>query len=182
MKKLYSFALVCLGLISTHSYATSFAGNRPGALTLSGAVGYADFGSKRHIDNTTLGVAMVGYNLTAHWGVEGLLGMFNTKFKGWVHDNRKVNGTLFLFDGVYHFWPEHRVEPYLLAGVGIMGLNPSTEDANNEGNINAGVGFQVFPFNSLALRFDARDIYTMVGGKNDLLFTAGVSILIDLCK
>jgi OmpA-OmpF porin, OOP family len=183
MKKIQSFALVCVVLISIASYSSSFAftGNRPGALTITLAGGYEYFASKRLIDNAGLGILMLGYDFTDHWGIEGLLGGFRNRFKGPAHDDRQINGTLFSIDGVYHFAPLSMIEPYVLAGAGVTGMNPSRENANNEGNINAAVGLQLFVHKSVAFRLEARDLYTMVGGKNDVLLSGGVSMVFDLC-
>jgi len=181
MKKIH-FTLACLSLISMVSTSSSFAGNRPGALTATLAGGYEYFASKRQIDNKGVGTVMLGYDFTDNWGIEGLLSGFHTKFKNSVNDNRQINGTLFSINGVYHFFPESVIEPYLLAGAGITGMNPSRTDANNEGNINAAVGAQWFILKSVALRIEARDLYTWVGGKNDVLLNAGISVLIDMCN
>lgn len=182
MKKLHSLTLACVSLISIASYSPTYAGNRPGALTITPAIGHEYFANRRSMENTSLGAVMLGYNFTDHWGIEGYLGFFNTKFDASVNDNRQINGTLFAFDGVYHFMPECVLEPYLLAGVGIMDLNPSRTDANNEGNLNGAAGFQLFATKSIALRLEARDVYTIVGGKNDVIISAGISALIDMCK
>ncbi len=180
MKKIQSFALVCVGLISIAS-SSSFAVNRPGALTVTLAGGYEYFASKRLIQNTGLGILMLGYDFTDHWGIEGLLGGFRNRFKSSAHDDRQINGTVFAIDGVYHFTQSSMVQPYVLAGAGVTGMNPSRENANNEGNINAAVGLQLFVHKSVAFRVEARDLYTMVGGKNDVLLSGGVSMLFDLC-
>jgi len=181
MKKLHPLVLTCISLISVASYATSYAGNRPGALTLTLGGGYDYLDSKRHMDNAGLGMIEVGYDLTEHWGIEGLLGGFKTSFKRSVNDNRHISGTLFSIDGVYHFSPDSMFEPYILAGAGVTGLNPNRFDANNEGNINVAVGAQLFVHKSVAFRVEARDLYTWVGGKNDVFLNGGVSLLFDLC-
>src|SRR5580658_9559260 len=97
MKIIQSFALICVGLISIASCSSSFAfaGNRPGALTVTLAGGYEYFATKRLIDNTGLGILMLGYDFTDHWGIEGLLGGFRNNFKRSAHDTRQINGTLF---------------------------------------------------------------------------------------
>ncbi|VVC75947.1 hypothetical protein AQUSIP_12480 [Aquicella siphonis] len=181
MKKIfYSFVLSSIGLATLSSHS-AYAGNRPGALTLTAGGGYVYLDSKREMNNKGFGMLELGYNLTEHWGVEGFLAGFKTRFKRSVNDTRHVSGTVFNFDGVYHFSPFKIVEPYILAGVGITGLNPNRNDANNEGNINAAIGAQIFVANSVALRLEARDAYTWVGGKNDVYVNGGVSVLFDLC-
>jgi OOP family OmpA-OmpF porin len=180
MKKISSLILVCAGLISLVSSA-AYAGNRPGALTLTIGGGQEYFSSKRHLDNTGVGLLEVAYDLTDHWGIEGLLGKLHTNFKGSINDDRHVNGTLFAVNGVYHFNTDRMFEPYVLAGAGITELNPNRFDAHDEGNVNAAVGAQIFVHKSIAFRVEARDLYTFVGGKNDVLLNGGVSILFDLC-
>jgi hypothetical protein len=90
-----------------------------------------------------------------------------------------VHGNLFLIDGIYRFSSYHMFEPYVLAGIGVLGLKPSDTELNQQGNINAGMGTQVFLDRSIALRIEARDLYTTTGsGKNEIMLNAGISILI----
>jgi hypothetical protein len=71
--------------------------------------------------------------------------------------------------------PYQCIEPFLLAGVGATGLNPNGNSANYEGNINAGAGAQWFINDIIAFRAEARDFYTIIGGKNDVFLGAGIS-------
>lgn len=182
MKKLHSLALTCLSLIAIHSSTAAFAGNEEGAVSLSLAGGEIFLDSKRHMDNAGIGMIMLGYNFTERWGIEALLGGFDTNFKGNNPSSKTINGTLFSIDGVYRFNPyRYTVQPYILAGIGVLGLNPNKSDANNEGNINAGVGAQLFIHKAIAFRVEARDFYTWVGGKNDFMVDVGMSFLFNLC-
>lgn len=183
MKKVHSLVLACVGLASvlTFTSPTATAGNRPGAATLTLGGGYEWFASKRKIDNTGLGLVGFGWNFTQNWGVNAILAFFNTHFRSSQDDNRSIKGTLFIFDGVYHFPIHPVIEPFVTFGVGITGLNPSRTDANNEGNINAGLGAQFFVHHNVALQVEARDIYTWVGGKNDVMLDGGVNFLFDFC-
>lgn len=186
MKKLQSFALACAGLISiisfsTASYATPYYGSRGGAFTFTVGGGYDFLSSKRNMENATVPFAGFGFDFTNHWGIEGILGAFTANFDNSVNDNREISGTMFAVDGVYHFSPYKIVEPYVLAGVGIMGLSPNRYDANNEGNINGAVGVQFFIDPLVAFRVEARDFYTMVGGKNDVYLNAGITFYWDTC-
>lgn len=182
MKKMHSFILACVGVASIASFSTAYAGNRANTATLTLGAGYEYFTDKRKIDNTSMPVVMLGYNFTQHWGAEALLGIFNTNFKSSVNDNRQINGTLFALDAMYHFSPFRNViEPFILAGAGATGLNPNRQDGHNEGNINAAIGTQIFIDKSIAFRIEARDFYTWVGGKNDYMFDAGVTFLLDIC-
>lgn len=175
MKKGFGLILISVGLISL-SFAT-YAGNKPCAATFTLGEGYYRFAPKRHNDNTGVPFASLGYNLTEHWGIEGLLGFFNTKSSQAIDDDKQVKGTLFEIGVIYRLPIYRCIEPYLLAGPGILSMNPNGNDANTEGNINGGVGAQLFFSEIVSLRVEARDIYTIVGGKNDLFLNAGISFL-----
>lgn len=184
--------IVCplvLSLIGCLSISTSsaWAASRPGALAVTLGGGYVYLDSKREMDNRSFGMLEVGYDFTEHWGIEGFLAGFQTHFKDDVNADvnsdadTHVNGTVFDFDAVYHFSSLGIVEPYILAGVGLTGLSPNGFDSTNIGNINGAVGANVFVTKSIALRLEARDNYTLVGGKNDVYLNGGVSVLFDFC-
>lgn len=180
MNKFQSLLLFCVTTFSLFGFTHSYAGNRAGAVTLTLGGGYDIFASKREIQNAGVPLGILGYNFTDKWAFEALYGAFTTDFENSVNDNREIRGSLFLLDAVYRFTPYQCFEPYVTAGVGVTGLNPNQNDANNEGNMNIGVGAQIFPHKSVAFRLDARDLYTRVGGKNDVLLDAGVSFLFDV--
>lgn len=179
MKKWSVFALAALMSMSVYAdkYCGRCVGNDKGDVTVTLGGGGIIFASKRQIDNAGIAFAALAYNLTDNWAVEALLGGFNTSLNN--SDNRTVNGTLFALDALYRFIPQHALSPYVLAGVGVFGMNPNGTDANNEGNINIGVGAQYFVHPAVALRLEARDFYTLIGGKNDVMIDGGVSFLFD---
>lgn len=182
MKKLNSLiAAVCVGVLSVAAYSTAYAGSRAGTATFTVGGGYYYFASKRNIDNTGFPFVGAGYNFTDNWGIDAILGNFTTDSNRSYENGQEVNGTIFLVDGVYHFsQPNRGFEPYLLAGVGILGMNPNGNEANNEANINAGLGALVFANEVVAFRMEARDLYTIRGGKNDVFLDGGVTFLWDI--
>lgn len=182
MKKIHTL-LATMGLLSiTSSFISiSYAQNVANSLTFSLGAGTEFFAKKRHLNNVTEPYIAAGYNFTDQWGIEALWGTFKTNFSNKTPTDRQVSGTLVLVDALYHFNPGYFIQPYLMAGVGVTGLSPSGSDATNEGNINAGLGVQFFANKIVAFRLDARDIYTMIGGKNDIYLSGGVTFLIDLC-
>jgi OOP family OmpA-OmpF porin len=175
MKKRYQLLAVCVSFIT--SCSLGFAGNRPNTATFTLGDGYYRFSKKRHVDNIGIGFGEAGYNFTEHWGVEGLLGFFSTTSRQPENDNQNVRGTLFAFNAVYHFSAFHFLEPYILAGPGVLSMNPNGNEANTQGNVNAGIGTQIFLSPQIALRFEARDFYTITGGYTDVFLNGGVSIL-----
>lgn len=165
--------------------AKAMAENREGAVTITPGMGMYLFDSKRRIKNPALYNLGLGYDFTNNWGVEALAGMMDSNTKG--TPRRKVNGELYLLDGVYHFKTRSPFEPYVLAGIGMLDLDPNGnvttstphgDQANIQANINGGAGIEYFVHPDIALRTDVRDIYTMTGGKNDYLVNFGVTILL----
>lgn len=183
--KFRSVIFTCVSALSLLSATHTFAENRAGAFTATIGGGTLYFDSKRDMENTGVGLIGLGYDFTDRWGIEGLLGSFHTHFRSYVQDDRTIDGTLFAIDGVYHvapFLPHFNfVEPYVLAGVGVLGMNPSGNDAHNQGNINAGVGVEFFIHPSIAFRLEARDFYTIVGAKNDAMLDAGITFFMGGC-
>jgi OOP family OmpA-OmpF porin len=158
-------------------YSICYAGNQAGDATLTLGDGYYWFSSKRHIDNTGIPYGAIAYNLTDHWGIEGMVGFFTTDSRRTIDNGKEVSGTLYAIDAIYRFSPYCRFEPYVLAGPGAISMSPNGNDANTEGTVNGGVGAQYFFSEKIALRVDARDFYTIVGGKNDFFLDGGVSFL-----
>jgi OOP family OmpA-OmpF porin len=169
-------------VFSTFVSPSAYAGNRPGALTVTLGGGYVYLSTKRHMDNKAASMVKLGYDFTEHWSVDAMWAGFHTYFTPSLDDPRRISGTLFALDALYHFIPDYAVTPYLFVGVGMIGLSPNIgADANNEGNLNLGAGAQWFIHNTFALQLEARDLYTWVDGKNDVFVNAGISALIDIC-
>jgi OOP family OmpA-OmpF porin len=163
-----------LSLLASHGASAE---NRAGAFTLTPGVAYDFFAAKRQLNNTwllpTVGLA---YNFDERWAVEGMYSTFGTSQKG-TGPHPSVRGGLYTMGGLYRFARYSMLEPYVSFGVGVNHINPNGNDAYNEANINAGLGTQVFFDESIALRGEVRDIYTMSGGKNDVTIGMGVSFL-----
>ena len=176
MNKSLKLATLTLAMIIA---TPTFAFNKAGTIPLTFAGGYDFFSSKRRVDNSGVGLAALGYNFTDHWGIEGLIGYFNTKSKYPATYDENVKGSMYAVNGVYHFSPYRSLQPYVLAGPGVMGFNPNGTDANNEGNFNAAVGADLFFTDRVALRAEVRDFYTFTGGKNDVFVSGGVVFLFN---
>lgn len=183
MKKISKYVVLTAAALAPllFSSAQAYVGNRPGALTVTLGGGYFFLDSTRDIDNKAAALVEVGYDFTENWGIESLLAGFRTHFEPSVQDPHSISGTFFSIDGVYHFFPEYSFQPYVLAGVGILGLSPNLYDAKNSGDINAALGAQFFINPHFSLRLEARDLYTWVGGRNDIFVNAGLGFSFDIC-
>jgi OOP family OmpA-OmpF porin len=163
-----------LGFLACHG---AYAENRAGAFTLTPGVAYDFFASKRNINNTwLLPTVAVAYNFDERWAIEGAFATFGTSKQG-AGPHPSVRGDLYTVDGLYRFAHYGMFEPYVSAGLGAYHINPNGSDAYNQANLNAGLGTQVFFSDSVALRGEVRDLYTMSGGKNDVTLGLGVSFL-----
>jgi len=167
----------CL-LISTLIFlqTSAMAGNRPGAFTLSFGNGLYFFAPKRNIQNTDIPNASLAYNFDNHWAIEGSVGVLNTNYKG-RQGTQAIHGFLYTLDGLYRINTYKRLEPYISAGIGSIGLRPANLNPVNQANINAGIGTQIFIDRSIAFRGELKDIYVLSGGKNDLMLNFNMSFL-----
>ena len=172
MKKIIIFVVCLLGILFFPAF--SEAQNRPGIFAFSFSEGYDFFASKRNLKNTSLPMIAISYNLTEKLGIEGLAGIINTHSK--KAGNTFVHGNLYLLDGFYRFHQRGRLNPYLLAGLGVTGLKPNGNNEPTQAvNINAGLGALYHIGQNMGLRADVRDLYTFSGGENDILVDFGVS-------
>ena len=178
MNKTFITAISKFCIFSMLACQPALAFNQAGDVTLTAGGGYDIFSSKRHIQNAGIPVGIIGYNFTDNWGIEGLLGFFHADSIAPAIYGKQINGTMFAANVVYHFSPYSFIQPYVLAGPGAMDLNPNGTSAHAEGNINAAVGAQLFMTEVVAFRVEARDLYTFVGGKNDVFLSGGVTVLI----
>ncbi len=169
-------ALACLSVfaLSIHSYAS--AETRPGAVSLRLADGYIFFAHKRDFDNTSTPTIELGYEFSEKWGMKIGATVLNTNIKGNGPDSG-VHGFIYTLDGVYKFNDYGHFEPYVLAGIGVTSLKAANiiDDPTNQANVNAGIGSQFFIDPSIALNAEAKDVYTLSGGKNDVMLTAGIT-------
>jgi hypothetical protein len=179
MKKSFIPSATKFCLLSLLLCQSALAFNKAGNVSITPGAGYDYFSSKRHMTNTGIPFGIVGYNFTDNWAIEGLLGFFRTTYHGSVIQNPNVDGTMFAVNAVYHFAPYYCFQPYVLAGPGAMSMDPNGTDSHGQGNFNAAVGVQIFSDEVVALRLEARDFYTFVGGQNDVFLNAGVTFLIN---
>jgi len=168
--------LICLSIFALAISTYVSAGTRPGAVSFRLADGYIFFAQKRHLENTTTPTIELGYEFNDKWGMKAGASVLNTNTKG-AGPNSGVHGFIYTLDGVYKIATYGNFEPYALGGVGITSIKMTSNnnDPTNQANINAGIGSHFFIDPSISLNAEAKDLYTMSGGKNDVMLTAGVT-------
>ncbi|MEO8964953.1 MAG: outer membrane beta-barrel protein [Gammaproteobacteria bacterium] len=176
--------LTSIGLVALIGAGATIAGNRPGAVTLTFGDAYYKFDSARHVDATSMPNVELAYNVTDHFGLEGTFGVLNSNLSADLDTGQLegdlAHGFLYTIDGLYRFVSYKIIEPYLVAGIGVIGLKPAGNEAVQQGLVNAGIGAQAFFDKSLALRAEFREMFTTTGsGFNDYFVNFGISYLID---
>jgi len=127
------------------------------------------------LENTSAPTIELGYEFNDKWGMKVGVSVLNTNTNNAGPDTG-VHGNIYTVDGVYKFTPYGLFEPYALAGVGVTSIKAqNTNDPTNQANINAGIGSHFFIDPSISLNAEAKDVYTMSGGKNDVMLTAGIT-------
>lgn len=169
--------LAYFGIIAFLGSSIAYAENREGAFTFGLADGYVFFANKRGLENTSTPTIQLGYEFNEKWAIQFGTTVINTNIKDETVGSG-AHGFYYLLDGVYHMATYGHWVPYALGGIGVTSLKVNNNnDPRNEGNINAGIGTQYFIDDSITLNADARDVYTMSGGKNDVMLMAGVTFL-----
>lgn len=142
---------------------------KAGSFEVSPFVGYNLFENDQNLtDDPTFG-GRIGYNFTKHFGIEAVVEYIRTSV-----DNKSTSGTkegqyrspaddvdltFYHLNAVYHFMPDGRFNPFILAGLGGAHYSPEISDTDM-GVINVGIGAKYWLRDNIALRVDLRD--TMV--------------------
>ena len=128
--------------------------------------GYNFFQNNQNLENRPVFGLRLGYNFTEHFGIEGA-GEF---IRSYVDDKGRtgltegqygspmdrVDLTFYHIDAVYHFIPDGKFNPFVVAGFGGAHYRPeiSTKDM---AAFNVGVGAKYWLTDNIALRVDVQD-------------------------
>lgn len=176
------FVLTSIAVATLVGSSFAMAGNRPGAVTVTVEDSYYHFANKRHIDNANVPNAAIAYDFDKNWAMEFGMGIINSHInRPAVNSQEGTHGYLYTLDGLYRFGTFSVFEPFVSFGVGELNVYPNGYDSTHQGNINAGIGSQLFASDSIAFRGEIRDLYTLSGGKNDFMVGLGMSFLFDTC-
>jgi len=139
---------------------------RGGSFELSPFGGYNFFQDKQNLKDRPVYGGRIGYNFTPHWGVEGTVEFINSSVDDKSRSGPKegqffspVNDVDLYFyhvDAVYHFMPEGRFNPFVVAGIGGAHYKPRASD-HDMAAFNVGVGAKYWLTDHVALRADVRD-------------------------
>ncbi|MDT8442307.1 MAG: OmpA family protein [Desulfuromonadales bacterium] len=137
---------------------TSLAGQQAEAFSVSPLLGYHVFEGDQNVDDyANFGLAL-GYNITKRWAVE-----FEARYTPTEVDlpglkDSDLNIWTLGINALYHFNPDGRFVPYLLAGFGGMTFDSDDFQDDEDFMLNWGLGAKYFLSDTTALRLDARHI------------------------
>ncbi len=139
---------------------------RAGSFEVGPFGGYNFFEKDQNLKDRPVFGGRLGYNFTSHFGLEAAL-----EFIGSRVDDKTITGsregqfrspmdgvdlTLYHLDAVYHFIPDGKFNPFVVAGLGGAHYSPeiSTKDM---AAFNIGMGAKYWVTDNIALRVDVRD-------------------------
>jgi OOP family OmpA-OmpF porin len=158
------FAFVFLLPLSAHSQI------KEGSFEVSPFVGYNFFEQDQNLKNSIVYGGRLGYNFTKHFGLEVSMDFINTsvddqsktgKLEGeFTSPIDKVDSYFYHIDGVYHFMPDSKFTPFVVAGFGGTHYSPAISNKDMF-TFDLGVGAKYWLADNIAIRLDLRD--NMVG-------------------
>ncbi len=127
-----------------------------------------------------------GYNFTPHIGVEATIEYYRARVRDKASlnnddlhfgmPNSTVSNFLYHADVIYHFMPEQRFVPFVVAGIGGAHFSPNVTGERDKLMADAGIGAKYWITESTALRMDVRDLVFFGSAKNNLEATLGLVI------
>lgn len=156
---------------------------KAGSVEISPFAGYNFFEKGQNLENSPVYGGRLGYNITNTFGIEGV-GEFtrsnvNDKTKIQTREGQfttPIDGvkiTTYHLDLLYHFMPENRFNPFVVAGYGAAHYNPRINNKNMS-VVNFGVGAKYWLADNIALRADIRDNLVLDERINNVETTLGV--------
>jgi len=128
--------------------------------------GYNFFQNSQNLENRPIFGLRLGYNFTRHFGIEGAGEYIRTGVddKGrtgltegqYGSPMERVDLTFYHIDAVYHFIPDGKFNPFVVAGFGGAHYSP-TISTKDMAAFNVGVGAKYSLTDNIALRFDIKD-------------------------
>lgn len=136
------------------------------SVELSPFLGYHFFEKDQNLENDLVFGGRAGYNFTNRFGIEGAVEFINTN----VDDNAQTFSTEGQFaspindvkiasyhlDLLYHFMPERKFNPFIVAGYGAAHYSPKINNENMS-VVSYGVGAKYWLAENIGLRADIRD-------------------------
>ena len=151
--------------------------SRAGAISVSPHLGWFWAEGSEPYDPHSLNLGIgIGYSFNEVLGFEFNYDNMEPGLKGRPGEtgDHDEDINMFRFDGLYHWRPGKRLQPYVGLGMGFGNY----EHQETRFLVDAGGGVEYFVMNNLALRADSRYIYTFNHSVSNMLTTFGVTYYI----
>lgn len=163
-------ALLLLGLSQA-----ALAENRAETVTFAPYVGGYTFQGNQHVETSPVFGFRLGYNLTDHWALEGVVDYLKADLEG----GGDIEMLRYGGDLLYNFMPKSSLVPYLAVGFG--GFN--IDNSKTRGIVNYGGGVKWFLSDNFALRADVRGLnYSMGKIYTNVEYTLGLHVAVGAPK
>jgi OmpA-OmpF porin, OOP family len=139
---------------------------KAGSVEVTPFAGYNFFEERQNLENQPIVGGRLGYNITNNFGIEGtwdfIKSYVDDKSLTFTREGQFTNPissvfiTQYNIDLLYHFIPEGRFNPYLVAGYGIVHYTPKINNKNLSA-LDFGIGAKYWLVDNIALRLDVRD-------------------------
>ncbi len=162
-KKTAARLLIALGLLLPLAARAEI---RKGSAEVGVFAGFNKFEDRQNLKDCPILGARLGYNLTRRWGLEGSVSTLSSRvgdksvtgaIKGEFRAPMdKVKLTYYQVDVLFHFMPERRLNPFLVAGFGGTHYSPAISNGAMS-TFDFGLGAKYWLCRHVALRMDLKD-------------------------
>ncbi|SBS32777.1 Outer membrane porin F precursor [Marinomonas aquimarina] len=170
MSKIFKKTAVLSSILAASAVATMAQADAPvSGFTLTPMIGYSVPDNNRDLeDDRALGLSL-GYQFDNPWAVEFTYLNLDSELTG----GQSIDADQYRLDGLYSFFSESSVTPYLAAG---LGTTEYSNDLHGDGHtqLNAGGGLKFALSENTALRADYRLIDDLEGDHLDQVATLGL--------
>jgi OOP family OmpA-OmpF porin len=146
--------------------SSGLSGIREKSFEVSPFAGYNFFEKNQNLKNRPVFGGRFGFNFTKHFGVEGTLEFINSSVDDKSRTGTKegqfrspmdgVDLAFYHIDAVYHFMPDRRLTPFIVAGLGGARYSPKISNQDMS-TFDLGVGTKYWVADHIAFRLDLRD-------------------------
>ena len=153
--------------------APALAETKPGMYSISPFVGGYLFEGNQDLKHRPIYGVRGGYDFTEHWGAELLLGYGRTYYKP---TDASTDVFHYRLEGLYHFLPTGKLNPFLAAGFGGMTIDSrdARVDKDYTATVGYGAGLKYSLTDQLAIRADVRHILAFGSTHHNLEYTLGL--------
>lgn len=151
--------LALLIIISLPAFAS--AEIREGSFEINPFFGYCTTANSPEFCHKSIFGLRVGYNITNHWELEG------------AYSKVATSAQLAGLDILYHFMPEKKLTPFILAGIGHAYVKPERHPSYQTLMGDIGAGFKYSFNDTYSFRSEIRDVVTH---SNNVIVSAGIVI------